>query len=266
MLDLPLVLSFIHAHKWALLAAVVIGFVARLSKDDAIGPTVPARWRPLFVLGLGAVITACDAIVAGQPTPDAIVLGLGSAITAILGHTVVVHSLRGGRELPLGPLARKTPPPRPPTGPSNPPSLPRPRGLRDGDASGPFARAAVRPPPRPPRFTALCAALVLVVACHAPAPVIEAGIEAGCTLIEAVTSSGAIKTICATASDIATIVAWIAAKQAADAGPPAFAAKCRQLSANGVTVCASDDDLAMAIDVVTAQRAAQFRRDAGGAP
>lgn len=241
MLDLPLVLSFVHAHKWALVAAVLIGFVARLSKDDAIGPSVPARWRPLFVLGLGAVITACDAIVAGQPTPDAIVLGLGSAITAILGHTVVVHSLRGGRELPLGPLARKTPPPRPPTGPSNPPSLPR--GLRGFGA-----------------------ALLFVVACHAPAPVIEAGIEAGCTLIEAVTSSGAIKTICATASDIATIVAWIAAKQAADAGPPAFAAKCRQLSAGGVSVCATDDDIAAAIDVVTAQRAAQFRRDAGGAP
>lgn len=241
MLDLPLVLSFVHAHKWALLAAVLIGFVARLSKDDAIGPSVPARWRPLFVLGLGAVITACDAIVAGQPTPDAIVLGLGSAITAILGHTVVVHSLRGGRELPLGPLARKTPPPRPPTGPSNPPSLPR--GLRGFGA-----------------------ALMLLVACHAPAPVIEAGIEAGCTLIEAVTSNGAVKTICATASDIATIVAWIAAKQAAqaaDAGAPSFAAKCRQLSANGVSVCASDDDLAMAIDVVTEQRAAQFRRDAG---
>lgn len=85
---------------WLGVAAVLIGLVVRLLKSDIPWTsTIPARWRPVLALGLGAVAAAFDAVLGGASWPDAIKVGLGAAAAAIVGHDVVIEGLRGGKEL-----------------------------------------------------------------------------------------------------------------------------------------------------------------------
>jgi hypothetical protein len=96
-------LALAKAHSWVALAALVIGLLVRLVRDDSTVAwfpiTIPSRWRPLIALGLGIVSGILNALVAKVDWPAAIVGGVVSAVTAMGGHAIVINALRNGREL-----------------------------------------------------------------------------------------------------------------------------------------------------------------------
>lgn len=97
------ILDLIAQHQWVGVAALVVGFVVRLMKDDASFPpfAVPARWRPFLALGLGVASGVLRAGSTGTPWRDAILGGLVSGFIAIAGHATVVDGVRDGKDVPL---------------------------------------------------------------------------------------------------------------------------------------------------------------------
>lgn len=133
-MELQSILDLIERHQWVGLAAVIIGLVVRLMKDDTRFPplSIPPRWRPWVALALGVVSGVLQAASTGTPWKDALLGGVVSACTAIAGHDTIVNSLRGGRDVPMpAALTKKSTPPPPPEPESNEtPTLkdvPRPR-------------------------------------------------------------------------------------------------------------------------------------------
>lgn len=97
----PTIVSLFDSHAWIPLAALLVGLLVRLSKSDVPIPgwNIPAKYRPALALGLGMVGGVLDAIVAGKPWKVAVAEGLFAASLAILGHTIGIEALRGGREI-----------------------------------------------------------------------------------------------------------------------------------------------------------------------
>lgn len=94
------------AHAWLPIAAIVIGFFVRLTKDDAPAwlpswARIPARWRPVAAAVLGQAAAVVDALTRGTPWLDATISGVLAAAIAVLGHGVLIEALRGGKEVPL---------------------------------------------------------------------------------------------------------------------------------------------------------------------
>lgn len=115
-IDTTKLLAFVGEKDWMLVAALVIGALVRLTKADVSAfPTVAARWRPLVAVGIGLLLSACDALIAGTPPKEALVAGLGAAMVAILGHVFGIEVLRGGREIAIGTNKPKGPPPNIPS-------------------------------------------------------------------------------------------------------------------------------------------------------
>lgn len=84
---------------WLSIVTLVIGGIVRMFKADVPWTkTVPAKWRPLLVLALGGVATALDAVLGGDTWLDALKIGMGGALGAMVGHDVVVTGLRNGKE------------------------------------------------------------------------------------------------------------------------------------------------------------------------
>jgi hypothetical protein len=103
-------LDLIAKHEWVALAALVIGCIVRMMKEDTRFPpfAVPARWRPFLALGLGVLSGMLQAVSTGTPWRDALVGGVVSGALAIAGHGWVVDGVRNGKDLPV-PGLRKTP-------------------------------------------------------------------------------------------------------------------------------------------------------------
>jgi hypothetical protein len=79
--------------------AVVIGAIARASKEDvAWFPNIPKQYRPSFVLGLGVLAAASQALAAGVDWKDALLTGLLASSGAMVGHVVGVEGMLGGKE------------------------------------------------------------------------------------------------------------------------------------------------------------------------
>lgn len=115
--------------RWVALASILVGLLVRLSKQDVPGlPTMPARWRPLLALGLGAASAGLQMVAQGTAWPEALVGGLVSSALAITGHAAIVDALRAGRDIGTG----KPPPPEagPPTPRTRPSSDPPDHSLR----------------------------------------------------------------------------------------------------------------------------------------
>lgn len=99
------------AHAWWALAALAIGAVVRLLKDDQPLPvvgafTLPPQYRGWAALVLGLISGVIQAIATGTPWFTAILQGLGAGAAAITGHQTIVEGMRGGREFFSGGAAK----------------------------------------------------------------------------------------------------------------------------------------------------------------
>ena len=126
-MDIQPFLDLIAKHQWVGFAALVIGCVVRLLKEDSSLFAIPARWRPLVAIGLGVGSGVLQAASTGTPWRDAVLGGLVSAFTAIAGHETIVNGLRDGKDVPVPVLTRKSVPASAGASPQTPrdPSVPR---------------------------------------------------------------------------------------------------------------------------------------------
>lgn len=93
-------LAATKAHAWPIVAALVVGVLVRVLKQDVRWtPTIPADYRPAVAMALGLTSGVCESVVAGVPLGEAMIRGGVSALLAMGSHHVVVEKLRGGREL-----------------------------------------------------------------------------------------------------------------------------------------------------------------------
>lgn len=123
-------LDLIAKHQWVGLAALIIGLLVRLMKEDTKFPpfAIPARWRPVVALGLGEASGLLQAVSTGTPWREALLGGLISGALAVTGHGAIVDALRNGKDVPLPGLTKALErpsrrAPEPPTPPD--PSVPR---------------------------------------------------------------------------------------------------------------------------------------------
>lgn len=101
--------ALLSSHAWIPLAALVIAFLARLTKDDNVFPiNVPARARVWVVFALGTASGILQAITTGTAWPQAVGGGVLSALLAIFGHQGLIESLRNGKEFALPGLMKST--------------------------------------------------------------------------------------------------------------------------------------------------------------
>jgi len=92
----------VSSEDFALLAAlmVTVGGLVRTTKADIpFVPTVDSKWRPIVALVLGALGGAIDALVRGTPPVKALLLGITSALGAMVGHQAFIEGLRNGVEI-----------------------------------------------------------------------------------------------------------------------------------------------------------------------
>lgn len=107
--------------RWVLLAAVIVGFLVRLTKDDTKFPVdLPPKARPYVAIALGAVLMSLEAVTAGKPWREAIARGIIAGAVAIIAHTFGIQWLRDGKELRVPGLMKGDDGPRTP----RPPILP----------------------------------------------------------------------------------------------------------------------------------------------
>ncbi len=79
--------------------AIIVHLLVRLLKAGKLSEYIPARWRPMVALGLGAVAATVDAVALGTPWDQAALAALFGVAAAVLGHDLGIEALRGGREL-----------------------------------------------------------------------------------------------------------------------------------------------------------------------
>ena len=118
-MDIDQIIALAAAHKWAAAAALVIGFVVRLTKTDTKVPIdVPAKWRAPLALVLGQVSGVLEHVAASTAWKAALLGGLASTVVAILGHEWIVERFlkpflgKFGGDLPVPMLMKpaETPP------------------------------------------------------------------------------------------------------------------------------------------------------------
>lgn len=95
------VVVLVEQRKWVALSAVLIGLAVRLVKSDTVFPTVKGTWRVHLALALGIASGVLEKVADGVTWTSAIIGGLVAAAFAIIGHDVLIGSLRAGKELPL---------------------------------------------------------------------------------------------------------------------------------------------------------------------
>jgi hypothetical protein len=96
--DVAYLVQLAKDHSWPLLAAIVVGFLVRLVKEERVPINVAPRFRPLLAVALGMVSAICEAVILKTPILTAAIGGFGSAVIAIGGHDVLVEAIFGGKE------------------------------------------------------------------------------------------------------------------------------------------------------------------------
>lgn len=120
--DPSLVVDLIQKRSWIVLLSLVLGLAIRLLKDDSYIKNIPARARIFTVFGLGQVLGAVEAVIAGKTYKEAILWGVVQTTLAVLGHQVVIEGIRDGNELPVPFLTKPDQPSTEPRTPTVPPS------------------------------------------------------------------------------------------------------------------------------------------------
>ncbi len=100
-------------QSWLIVGAL-IGALVRMLKSNRIPFAVPPRARPWLALGLGQLAGVVDAMARGTAWKSALLAGLLASVTAIVGHDVVIESVRGGAEIGKPDGSTATPPTIPP--------------------------------------------------------------------------------------------------------------------------------------------------------
>ena len=129
-MDIQPILDLIAQHKWVGVAALVIGLLVRMMKEDTSFPpfAIPSRWRPYLALGLGIASGVLQAVSTGTPWKTALTGGLVSGVVAIVGHDTVIAGLLNGKEIRIPGLTKDPPSATPPhasgsAAPGSPPPL-----------------------------------------------------------------------------------------------------------------------------------------------
>ncbi len=94
--------TLIVQHKYLALLALIIGFVVRLLKSDTVLPvTVSPKLRGWVAVLLGAIGGIVEHLANGTPWREALASGITAGVLSIVGHELLVESLRGGKEVPV---------------------------------------------------------------------------------------------------------------------------------------------------------------------
>lgn len=96
------------SKQWVGAAALVVGLLVRLSKDDTVLPTVPKRLRSLLSIVLGAASGGLNAVVTGTPWQTALAQGVTAGLVAILGDSLLVSPAVGDVPMPRFLLRKST--------------------------------------------------------------------------------------------------------------------------------------------------------------
>lgn len=95
-------MAALHAHAWPVVVGFILLAFVWIGRHPAAQPQwcrVPAQWRPVVPIAIGLLSSVGDALTSGREWLPALLLGLGSAIPAVLyalpspvvpGQTVVV--------------------------------------------------------------------------------------------------------------------------------------------------------------------------------
>lgn len=116
-MDTNYITNLVKDHSWVPLAALIIGALIRISKDDKavawFPVSIPPRWRPWAAMILGAAAGCLDSVMSGTPWSQAALSGVTASALAMAGHDVIVEGARGGRDI----FEKKAPPPAENDGP-----------------------------------------------------------------------------------------------------------------------------------------------------
>lgn len=127
--------DLIVQKKWIALMALIIGLIVRLLKSDTKIPIdIPPQYRVWLALGLAPIAGAFTKWAAGTTWTTAMVEGFVAAVFAIVGHNVVIDSMRGGKEFVVPGLTKENTPPGPGKPPSIPPSAMNEKTMKDAAA------------------------------------------------------------------------------------------------------------------------------------
>ena len=127
-MDSTQLLALLMQHKWMALTGVLIFFVVRLLKSDTKIPIdIPPRLRAPLALMLGAFAGAIEKFAGGSDNSwaswkVALLNGITAAVLAMVGHSLVIESARGGKEFSVPGLMIPGEPPGPGKPPSTPPA------------------------------------------------------------------------------------------------------------------------------------------------
>ncbi len=98
----PFITAFV-AHQWALFAALIVGLVVALSKQgwlsSWLAAKIPPAVRPWYALAISLLTTGSGDIVSGKTWQAALQDVALTFVTAMMGHQIVIESLRHGVEL-----------------------------------------------------------------------------------------------------------------------------------------------------------------------
>jgi hypothetical protein len=98
----PFVAAF-QAHQWALFAALLVGAIVALSKQGWLSTwlaaKIPPAVRPWYALGVSLLTTGSGDLIAGKTWQDALQDVALTFVTAMMGHQIVIESIRHGVEL-----------------------------------------------------------------------------------------------------------------------------------------------------------------------
>lgn len=94
-------MQWFQEHRWIPFAALVIGFLVRMTKEDTKGPVLNKRVRFWLVIGLAFASAVIERLALNVGWEKAIYEGLVAGLAAMVGHEAIVGSLRNGKEFAI---------------------------------------------------------------------------------------------------------------------------------------------------------------------